>query len=109
MNIEDLTIKEAKELACMFGAGNSCKKHPLVGKRVMVILPGRFIYLGTLDQKDDYFVLNDAQNVRYWTKRANALGGLAQTGPIDGDLIDDCPAVWFKISEEIAFMELGYE
>jgi len=108
MNIEDMTIKQARELATIFGEGLTTQ-HPLVGKKVLAFLPGRFIYIGTLEQHGKNYVLNDAQNLRYWKNRDNALGGLAQNGPIDGDMIDDCPPVWFRASEEIAFMECRYE
>lgn len=109
MNIDDITIKQARELSIMFNTGRISCQHPLVGKKVLVILPGRFIYIGTLEQHGEHYVMNDAQNVRYWKERKNALGGLAKYGPISGDKIDDCPPVWFRASEEIAFMECCYE
>ena len=108
MNVEDLTIKQARELSAMFG-GVSTVQHPLVGKKVLAILPGRFIYIGTLEQHGEHYVLNDAQNIRYWKERNNGLGGFAKDGPVSGDKIDDCPPVWFRASEEIAFMEVSYE
>lgn len=108
MDIEDMTIKQARELAALFGGAKSAQ-HPLVGKKVLVILPGRFIYIGTLEQHGEHYVLNDAQNIRYWKERPNGLGDLAKSGPLSGDKIDDCPPVWFRASEEIAFMECRYE
>ena len=109
MNIEDMTIKQARELSSMFGGQVNAVQHPLVGKKVMALLPGRFIYIGTLEQIGGHYVLKDAQNVRYWKERDNGLGGLAAKGPIKGDKIDDCPPVWFSASEEIAFMEITHE
>ena len=109
MNIEDMTIKQARELTAMFGGATATPQHPLVGKKVLALLPGRFIYMGTLEQVGSHYVLRDAQNIRYWKERDNGLGGLAANGPISGDKIDDCPPVWFCASEEIALMEVNYE
>ncbi len=111
MNIEDMTIRQAREIASLFGDINTpaTQQHPCVGKKILVILPGRFIYMGTLEQHGDHYVLNDAKNIRYWKERGNGLGELARNGPVQGDKIDDCPPVWFRASEEIAFMEVCYE
>jgi len=108
MNIDDLTIKQARELSAMFCAAHPVH-HPLVGKKVLVMLPGRFIYMGTLELVGGYHVFYDAQNIRYWTDRKNALGGLAKKGLLEDDKIDDCPPVWFPVASEIAMMEIKYE
>lgn len=107
MDIENLTIKQVRELTAIFG-GSKEPPHPLVGKKVMVILPGRFIYIGTLEQHGVHCVLNDAQNLRYWKERENGLGDFAKSGPVRGDNIDDCPPVWFRSSGEIAIIECQY-
>jgi len=108
INIDDLTIGQAKQLAGLVGK-DIPPHHPCVGKKVLAILPERFIYMGTLEQNGEHYVLNDAQNIRYWKPLKNGLGDLAARGPIDGDKIDICPPVWFRASEEIAFMECRYE
>lgn len=108
MSIDNMTIKEARELAAMFGSSNNEPRHPCVGKKVLAILPGRFIYIGTLEQHGVHYVLRDAQNLRYWNERTNGLGDFAKSGPKDGDKVDDCPPVWFRASEEIALMECCY-
>ncbi len=109
MNIDDMTIKQVREISQLFIANSATPQHPCVGKKILVILPGRFIYMGTLEQHGNHYVLNDAQNIRYWKDRENGLGGLASKGPIKGDKIDNCPPVWFRASEEIAFIEVTYE
>jgi hypothetical protein len=109
MSIENLTIKEVREIAAMLGGKSQIEQHPCVGKKVLAILPGRFIYMGTLEQSGEHYVLRDAKNIRYWKERDNGLGGLAAKGPISGDKIDDCPPVWFRADEEIALMEVTYE
>ena len=106
MNIEDMTIKQARELATIF-CGSAASEHPLVGKKVLALLPGRFIYMGTLEQHGSHYALKDAKNIRYWESRDNGLGGLAADGPKKGDKIDECPPVWFRVGEEIAFMEVS--
>ena len=107
MNIDDMTIKQARELAVaeMFG-GSAPAMHPLVGKKVLVVLPGRFIYMGTLEQHGSHYTLKDAENIRYWETRDNGLGELASDGVKEGDKIDKCPPIWFQVGEEIVFMEI---
>lgn len=109
MNIDDLTIGQLKQINAMTGGAASTPQHPCVGKKVLVILPGRFIYMGTLEQEGEHCVLKDAKNIRYWKDRDNGLGGFAAKGPVPGDKIDDCPPVWFRSSEEIVIMEVTYE
>ena len=109
MNIEDMTIKQAREIAAIFGGQTTPRSHPCVGKKVLVILPGRYIYIGTLEQVDEHGVLRDAKNLRYWETRENGLGEFAQDGPKSGDNLDDCPPVWFRFGEDIAIMECRYE
>ena len=108
-NIDSLTIGDARKLAEMFCGGKSVTIHPLVGKKVLALLPGRFIYVGTLTQHGEHYCLADAKNLRYWKERTNGLGDFATKGPVNGDKVDDCPPVWFGVSEEIAFMECRYE
>jgi hypothetical protein len=107
MDLENLTIKQARELAAMFG-GSAVERHPLVGTKVLAILPGRFIYIGTLEQHGGHYCLPDAQNLRFWKERNGGLGEFARKGPVSGDKVDNCPPVWFRASEEIAFMECRY-
>lgn len=103
--IDNMTIGEFRRLSAMFG-GEKSARHPCVGKRVIVILPGRFIYFGTLEQHGDHGVLRDAKNLRYWAERGGGLGEFAKKGPVKADKIDDCPPVWFRLSEEIVVMEM---
>jgi len=93
MNIDDMKLGELKEIASLFGGQSTQKKHPLLGKKVVAILPHGFIFFGKLDQDGGFFRLTDASNLRYWKTRDGGLPEFAKSGVIDGDKIDkldDC-------------------
>ena len=89
MNIDDLTIKEARQICSIFGNQDpEPTTHPLNGQRVIAVLPNGFVHFGTLNQQCHGYTLTDASNIRYWEKRDGGLPAFAQTGPKDGDKID---------------------
>ena len=104
MHLDDLTIKEARELACMFGHKAGVSSHPLSGKKVLVVLPHGFIYFGRLKQCGEWFTLTEASNLRYWKGRDNGLPEFVAKGPIDGDRVDSCADYTF--STHIGMMEI---
>lgn len=65
MNIEDLTIKEAKQLAQIF-SGASCSNATASynGEMVMVTLHRGWIFVGELHSEGDYCILKNAVNCR---------------------------------------------
>ncbi len=85
MNIDDLTIKQARELAALFGAQQSTqspKPHPFVGKYVIARCYAAGVHAGTVESVDgENVILRDS--VRLWSWKAKdgvALSGLAQNG-----------------------------
>lgn len=104
MSIVDLTLKEAHELACMFGHKADSSPHPLNGKKVLVVLPHGFIYFGKLRQCGEWFTLSDASNLRYWEGRDNGLPEFVNEGPNGDDKIDPCADYTF--SDHIGMMEI---
>lgn len=91
MNINDLTIGQAKELARAFGTDANQVKHPIFDGLVVAQFIGRFVFVCRLEIRDGYCYLTNVRNVRYWTSRDNGLGDLAMHGMLDGDKIDYWP------------------
>lgn len=87
MNIDEMTISDFKQIMGMFDSGQKLA-HPLIGKKVVAILPHGFIYFGMLSQESGTFKLTEARNLRHWVQRDGGLPEFAQTGPISDDRID---------------------
>ena len=99
MNIDELTIGQAKELATMFASEVKEPKppmsHPLIGKKVVAVLPNGFIHFGTLQEESGTYSLNEASNLRYWKQRDGGLPEFAKIGPKNDDRIDVIGTVYF--------------
>lgn len=96
MNIDDLTIGQARELAAMFATTSGAtappaQPHPFVGRFVICRCYSAGVHAGILvSQTGDQAVLKDAR--RLWSWRANAgvaLSGLSQHGLASGK-VDTC-------------------
>lgn len=92
MNLDELTIGQAKELIAMV-AGSSANEptHPIWDGPVVAQFIGRFVFVCNLEIKSGYCYLTNVRNIRYWDTRENGLGDLATLGPQSGDRIDDWP------------------
>lgn len=89
ININEMTIGEAKELSRIFGNEKPhTEKHPLDGEKVVMALANGFVFVGRLSTSNHGFRLDDAQNVRFWAKREGGLPELAMNGRIAGDELD---------------------
>ncbi len=99
MNINDLTIEQAKQLSSMFGGeqkitmfgGEQKITHPRFNGPVVAQFIGRFVFVCYLEIKDGYCYLRNVRNVRYWGGREDGLGGLAKNGRNSEDKIDVWP------------------
>jgi len=68
------------------------------------ILHRGFIYVGNFEQNGVNCVLKNAKNVRRWgTKKG--LGELAEKGPQENTILDDCGIVRFHEQGVIAFID----
>ena len=86
MNINDLTIGQAKELANMFGL-NSQKSEGIefaIGKNVIIRTYSAGVWCGTLAQKSgNEVILKDARRLwRWWSAESISLSGVANYGVI---------------------------
>lgn len=91
MNINDLTIGEAKELSCMFGsAHNTCKQHPFVGKYCIARCYSAGVHAGEVVSVDgENVILKNSRRLWSWkAKDGVALSGVAQTGIQSGCKVD---------------------
>ena len=97
MNIEEMTIKEAREIASMFGNNNSTPvttgstwKHPLIGKRVLVRTYSAGVHIGTLVSVNPNNAmeceLTDALRLWKWTDGGLSLSAVAHNGIKGGRL-----------------------
>ena len=93
MNIDDLTIREAREIAALFANGNSpvatttpktTWQHPLIGKRVLVRTYSAGVHIGTLvSVNPDNAMechLKDALRLWKWTDGGLSLSAVAHNG-----------------------------
>ena len=88
MNINELTIGQAREIASMFAAQISQEVAPAheYGLAIAVLDRG-FVYIGQVKTNAQWCDISEASNVRYWgTKKG--LGQLALEGPQPETSID---------------------
>jgi hypothetical protein len=91
MNINELTIAQAREIAAMFGNATAAPiaPHPFVGRYVLLRCYSAGVHAGVLvSQTGDQAVLRDSRRLWSWTANAGvALSGVAmhglQSGKID--------------------------
>ena len=81
MNIDELTIGQAKEVAAQMAplmrqAGSPEQAHGLK----IVVLDKGFVYIGIVSTDDKWVVIEKAHNIRRWGT-TNGLGQLALHGP----------------------------
>jgi hypothetical protein len=92
MNIDELTIGEAKELACLFSGKHEspcCAENH--GLQIVVCDRG-FVYVGETTTDDKWCIIKNARNIRVWGT-SKGLGELAQGGPLSGTKLDDVGTV----------------
>jgi hypothetical protein len=91
VNIEDLTIKQARELAALFGttAAKAGTDHPFVGRYVICRCYGAGVHAGELVSKSGSdVILKDSRRLWSWKAEGVALSGVAQNGMLPGQKID---------------------
>lgn len=96
MNIDNLTIGDAKRLAGMFGRETTARLESDTGARDggvrIVILQRGWIVVGHVYEGDLETRVENAAVVRRWgTKKG--LGEIAANGPLESTLLDDCGTV----------------
>lgn len=93
MNIEELTIKQARELAAIFSGqtiATPATNHPFIGKYVIARCYAAGVHAGEVVSVDgENVVLKDSRRLWSWqAKDGIALSGVAQNGVKDSGKID---------------------
>lgn len=91
MQIDDLTIGEAKQLTAMLG-GSAGKSATVNHGLQIAILDRGFVYVGEVTTDAEWCVIENAQNVRRWGT-SEGLGELAKNGPTPSTKIDPAGTV----------------
>ena len=88
MNIDDLTIREAKKLATMFGGEKSesatLETWPIYA---IVVLDRGFVYVGLALRDGDFLRIDGAMNIRRWGT-TRGLAELVTKGPTKSTEMD---------------------
>ena len=83
LNIDELTIGQAKELANLFGSQTKTETlNEMVGKKVIIRTYSAGVWFGILDQKSgNEVILKDARRMWKWhAKESISLSGVANYG-----------------------------
>ena len=113
LNIENLTIKEAREIAAMFPAAISSSASLGTNNRLaadgeirIAVLQRGHVVVGEYSQNGEIGRLDNARVVRRWGT-SEGLGELAKKGPLSNTVLDACPPVSFHVREVIFLMEVN--
>jgi hypothetical protein len=84
MNIDDLTIKEAKQLAVLFGGNQSTQinpPHPMLGRRCLIRTYSAGVHIGDVESVNGMEVkLKNALRLWKWTGGGLSLSAVANNG-----------------------------
>ena len=107
MNINDLTIGQAKELAALFGNQQSSNDGIQfgIGKNVIIRTYSAGVWCGTLSQKSgNEVILTNARRLwRWWAAESISLSGVANFGIIEdkSQIAPKVDGVWLEAIEII--------
>jgi len=90
MDINDLTLRQIKEIQALLGEKSEQAKDPLIGRYVVVRTYSAGVHAGTLVKQDkEVVLLSESRRLWNWKgKQGVALSGVAQFGLDDGCKID---------------------
>ena len=100
MNIDELTVGQARQLAAMFARqpASVVSTHPFVGKYCIVRCTGAGVHAGTLvSVAGDTVILSNSRRLWQWQARTGvALSGVAQNGLAGGKIDTVNPEIWLS-------------
>ena len=105
MNIDNLTIGEAKQLASLFqnSQPHASKSHPFLGKRCLVRTFSAGVHIGTIESVDSTGMqvhLKDALRLWKWEGGGLSLSAVATVG-IKGGRLNKTPEVFLTNAIEL--------
>ncbi|MBC2712658.1 MAG: hypothetical protein HGJ94_17225 [Desulfosarcina sp.] len=80
------------------------RKDTISGVWRIVILPRGWVFVGKYTEDGEYGTLNQASIVRKWGT-ARSLAQIAEDGPMDPTVLDECPTVRFNTCKVIATID----
>lgn len=89
MNIDELTVKEARELAGEFSEETIQKIQQAAGELRIVVFQRGWVLVGRVKETLEMLHMADASVIRRWGTTAG-LGELAQRGPGAETILDPC-------------------
>ena len=104
MQIDDLTIGQARELAGMFSGTPPATAEKDCGVRIVILQRGH-IAVGHVYTAADEVRIENAAIVRRWGT-TNGLGELAKQGPLSETILDDCPTLHAHPLTVVGMMEV---
>ncbi len=108
MNIEKLTIDEAKQLAAMFGSVATAPASTVVDHGIQIVIADRgFVYLGRVKTDSEWVYVRDALNLRVWGT-TKGLGELVK-GPLANTKTDATGNIKISRKALIALVEVEGE
>lgn len=111
MNINDLTIGQAKELAAMFTPKQNAAAglNHMIEKKVIVRTYSAGVWFGTLEQKDgNEVILRNARRMwAWWAKEGISLSSVSVNGIKESKskIAEAVPSVWLEAIEIIPCSE----
>ena len=119
MNINDLTIGQAKELIAIFGAQQSFQSqqssglNEMVGKKCIVRTYSAGVWFGEVEQKsgNEVIVKNARRMWQWWAAKSISLSGVAMYGIIQdkSKIAPAVPSVWLEAIELIPCTDVAIE
>ena len=112
MNINDLTIGQAKELTALFGNNSTSTNEGIqygIGKNVIIRTYSAGVWCGTLSQKSgNEVILTDARRLwRWWASESISLSAVAKFGILEdkSQIAPKIDGVWLEAIEIIQTTE----
>ncbi len=106
MNINDLTIGQAKELAAMFGNTQTSNDNGLcsmIGKKVIIRTYSAGVWFGELAQKagKEVILKNGRRMYQWWAAESISLSGVALYGVKNekSKIVEAVPEIWLEAIE----------
>ena len=117
MNIDELTIGQAREIAVLVGGTQGHKKETLtggmIGKKVIIRTYSAGVWFGTLAEKSGKeVILTDARRMwRWWAAESISLSGCALYGirREDSKIIAPVSKVWLEAIEIIPCTDVAIQ
>lgn len=113
ININDLTIGQAKELAALLNqqgvVSNTAKPEQVPAfmddGRYIVVLQRGWVMVGNITKEGDYIKMTNVSNIEYWGT-TEGLGQLANSGPTETTRLRRTPDLFVHELTVIFFMQV---